>query len=235
MYLPASVTVARDSFLLAYPAFFSIINPLGAAIIFLQAAGDHTAKERADLARLVGIYTFSILMVSIWAGSLLLGFFGITINALRLAGGLFVARGGWVMLQSPEDTEHKRQSQIMQDDGTPVSSPNWRDIAFFPLTMPFTVGPGTMSVAIALSSGDSGRNSLAYGVGISIAAAASAVTVWVAYAYAERLTSMLGVTGTRILSRLAALILMAIGVQIMAGGVIGFMQEAIHSSGLAAH
>ncbi|NHN87478.1 MarC family protein [Acetobacter conturbans] len=229
MHLPTAVTVARDSFLLGFPALFSIINPLGAAIIFLQITGDRTRAERADLARLVGFYTLVLLIGSVWVGGLLLGFFGITINALRIAGGLFVARGGWIMLQSPEDTEQKRQSQVMTDDGTPVSSPHWRDVAFFPVTMPFTVGPGTMSVAIALSAGDNGKHSLAYEGGLSIAAVAVALTVWLAYAYADRLTNMLGVTGTRILSRLAALILLAIGVQIVAAGIMGFTTDFLHS------
>lgn len=229
MYIPSAVAVARDSFLLAFPALFSIINPLGAAIIFIQAAGNCPASERARLAKLVAFYTTLLLIGSVWIGSLMLSFFGITLNALRVAGGLFVARGGWIMLQSPADNDHQRQSQIVSDDGTPISAPNSQDIAFFPLTMPFTVGPGTMSVAIALSSGDSGKHSLAYEGGLSAAAVAVALTVWLAYAYADRLTTILGVTGTRIMGRLAALILLAIGVQIVAAGLMGFGHDFLSS------
>ncbi|NHO31097.1 MarC family protein [Acetobacter fallax] len=221
MTIPDSVLIARDSFLLAFPALFSIVNPLGASIIFLQAAGAHTPTERAVLARTVAAYSFILLVVSIWAGSVVLAFFGVSVNALRVSGGLVVAVRAWTMLQSPEVSEQKRQKQVIQD-GQPVMSPHWNDIAFFPLTMPFTVGPGSISVAIALSSGESGRHFFAYEGGMSVAAAAVSVIVWIAYAYAERLTAMLGVTGTRILSRLAALILLTIGVQILAGGILGF-------------
>ncbi|GBR11141.1 MarC family protein [Acetobacter oeni] len=221
MNIPVSVFIARDSFLLAFPALFSIVNPLGASIIFLQAAEAHTIAERAVLARTVALYSFVLLVVSVWAGSVVLAFFGVSINALRVAGGLVVAVRAWTMLQSPEATEQRRQKQVMQD-GQPVVSPHWNDIAFFPLTMPFTVGPGSISVAIALSSGENGTHFFAWETGLSVAAGAVAGVVWVAYAYAERLTAMLGVTGTRILSRLAALILLTIGVQIFAGGIMGF-------------
>lgn len=220
--LPHTVLLARDSFLLAFPALFSIVNPLGAAIIFLQVAGDHTPAQRSVLARTVAFYSLILLMVSIWAGSLVLAFFGVSISALRVAGGLVVAVRGWAMLQTPEDSEQKRQKQVIDADGQPVASGHWKDIAFFPLTLPFTVGPGAISVAIALSSGDSGSHFLASETGISLAAILVCAIVWAAYASSERLSAFLGVTGTRILARLAALILLAIGVQIFAGGVQGF-------------
>lgn len=229
MQIPIDVIVARDSFLLAFPALFSIINPVAAAIIFLEVAGETTRPQRAALARLVAMYTLGLLICSAWFGSVLLGFFGITINALRVAGGLFVARGGWVMLQSPEDNEEKRQNQIRPEHGAPVMPPHLKDIAFFPVTMPFTVGPGTISVMIALSSGASGKHAMAYGIGLSLASLAVALTVLVAYTYADRLTALLGVTGTRIMTRLAALILLSIGVQIVASGVLGFANDFMHA------
>lgn len=219
--LPDSLLVARDSFLLSFPALFSIINPLGSSIIFLQVAGDRSAQERATLARAVGLYSLILLIASVWTGSFVLGFFGVTINALRVAGGLVVATRAWAMLQSPEVVEEKRQKQVISD-GRPVTSPHWSDVAFFPLTMPFTVGPGAISVSIALSSGASGKHYLPYMMGITLASAGMAIIVWLAYAYADRLTELLGVTGTRIVSRLAALILLAIGVQILAAGIMGF-------------
>ena len=164
MQIPIDVIVARDSFLLAFPALFSIINPVAAAIIFLEVAGETTRPQRAALARLVAMYTLGLLICSAWFGSVLLGFFGITINALRVAGGLFVARGGWVMLQSPEDNEEKRQNQIRPEHGAPVMPPHLKDIAFFPVTMPFSVGPGTISVTLSLSAGAIAKPAIHYGI-----------------------------------------------------------------------
>lgn len=217
--------VATTSFLLAFPALFSIVNPLGAALIFAQATAGRSQKEIFALARLVAFYSFVLMVVSIWCGSKVLVFFGVTVNALRVAGGTVVAVRAWDLLQSPESIEAQKEKQALQG-GKTVMSPNWSDSAFFPLAMPFTVGPGTIAVAIALGSGcPPGSSFLAYEGGITIAAVCVVLIVWLAYSGSEKLVSMLGVTGTRIVSRMAALVLLCIGVQILAAGVQGFVVD----------
>ncbi|MCH4142850.1 MarC family protein [Acetobacter peroxydans] len=220
----SSVTVhtTTSAFLLAFPALFSIVNPFGAALIFAQATEGRSKTEIQALARLVSFYSFMLMIVSLWFGGAVLAFFGITVSALRVAGGLVVAVSAWELLQRPENTEARKERQALQD-GRTVQAPNWSDSAFFPLAMPFTVGPGTIAVAIALGSSSPVEASpWAYGVGISLGAVGVVLLVWVAYSSAEKLVTMLGVTGTRIVSRLAALVLLCIGVQIMAAGVQGF-------------
>ncbi|MBO1323803.1 NAAT family transporter [Acetobacter sp. TBRC 12305] len=216
---------AASSFLLAFPALFSIVNPLGASLIFAQATAGRSPREILALARLVSFYSFVLVMASVWLGSIVLAFFGITVNALRVAGGLVVAVRAWALLHSPESVEAQKEKQALQG-GRTVMAPNWADSAFFPLAMPFTVGPGTIAVAIALGSGCPAEDPfLAYGLGVSLAAIAVVLIVWAAYSSSEKLVSMLGITGTRIVSRLAALVLLCIGVQIMAGGVQGFVTD----------
>ena len=216
---------ATTSFLLAFPALFSIVNPFGAALIFAQATAGRSQKEIFALARLVAFYSFVLMVVSIWCGSKVLVFFGVTVNALRVAGGTVVAVRAWDLLQSPESIEAQKEKQALQG-GKTVMSPNWSDSAFFPLAMPFTVGPGTIAVAIALGSGcPPGASFLAYEGGITIAAICVVLIVWLAYSGSEKLVSMLGVTGTRIVSRMAALVLLCIGVQILAAGVQGFVVD----------
>ncbi|MFP2871467.1 MarC family protein [Acetobacter tropicalis] len=227
-FLPGGVmpvATATTSFLLAFPALFSIVNPLGASLIFAQATTGRSRREILALAKLVAFYSFVLMLVSIWLGGKVLVFFGITVSALRVAGGLVVAVRAWNLLQSPESMEAKKEKQALQG-GKTVMSPNWSDSAFFPLAMPFTVGPGTIAVAIALGSGcPAGESFLAYEMGITIAAVCVVLIVWAAYSGSEKLVSMLGVTGTRIVSRLAALVLLCIGVQILAAGVQGFAVE----------
>ncbi|MDN7352518.1 MarC family protein [Acetobacter senegalensis] len=227
-FLPGGVmpvATATTSFLLAIPALFSIVNPLGASLIFAQATTGRSRREILALAKLVAFYSFVLMLVSIWLGGKVLVFFGITVSALRVAGGLVVAVRAWNLLQSPESMEAKKEKQALQG-GKTVMSPNWSDSAFFPLAMPFTVGPGTIAVAIALGSGcPAGESFLAYEMGITIAAVCVVLIVWAAYSGSEKLVSMLGVTGTRIVSRLAALVLLCIGVQILAAGVQGFAVE----------
>ncbi|WP_408873663.1 MarC family protein [Gluconobacter roseus] len=216
-----------SSWLIAFPALFSIINPLGASLIFAQATEGRDRREVVELARQVALNSLGIMLVSIWFGSWILGFFGISINALRITGGLVVASRAWLMLLQPETSEARKEKQALQG-GRTVTTPDLRETAFFPLAMPFTVGPGSIPVAIALSSSTPPNMPTAdYYAGVSAAATTMAVVVAVVYAYAERVVAMLGVTGTRIVSRLAALILLAIGVQIMASGAEGFLVEAL--------
>jgi multiple antibiotic resistance protein len=95
------------------------------------------------------------------------------------------------------------------------------DIALFPLTIPFTTGPGTISVAVALGAGHpSGFAPLGwFFLGMTAAAVAMTVVIWVTYTYADRLTQLMGPTGTRTITRMSAFLLLCIGVQILISGV----------------
>lgn len=212
---PASPpTSLLAAFLLAFPALFSIINPIGGALIFSEVTFGRTHAERAKLARSVGFYSLCVLVVSVWAGSYVLNFFGISLGALRVAGGAVVAIAAWRLLMSAEQEHTRKQEAADPGDRTD-------DIAFFPLTMPLTTGPGTISVAIALAAERpaSGIGTLRFFLGITLAAAALAVLIWLAYREADRLVNVLGHTGARIFGRVAAFLLLCIGVQIIWTGV----------------
>ncbi|MBB2201804.1 MarC family protein [Gluconacetobacter tumulisoli] len=222
--------VVADTFLLAFPALFSIVNPLGAALIFTQVTAGRTRSECLALARAVAFYSACLLIASIWIGSAILAFFGITIDSLRIAGGLVVAVRAWALLQAPEEAAARKEKQARQD-GRTLAAPSWTEMAFFPMTMPFTVGPGTISVAIALSAArPASAGSILFYVALSLAAVVVAATIWLAYAYADRLMTFLGVTGARIVSRLAALILLCIGVQILSAGIEGLTLTIVHAA-----
>jgi len=225
-------TNLTSAFLLAFPALFSIVNPLGASLIFAEVTDGRTSSERAMLARLVAFYGLLILVVSIWIGSSLLAFFGITIGALRIAGGLVVAVRAWSLLQAPEANEAKKERQAHQEGRTVQADAS--STAFFPLTMPFTVGPGSISVAVALGAerpeGGGFAHRLEFGLGCCLAAAAVCVLVWIAYAGAPGMVRLLGRSGARILTRLVALILLCIGVQIVVSGVQEVLGTTIAAS-----
>ncbi|MFC7690578.1 MarC family protein [Paeniroseomonas aquatica] len=135
--------VALQSFVLAFSALFSIVNPIGASLIFSQVTAERTHAARVALARRIGCYAALVMLGSLWFGAYLLEFFGVSLAALRIAGGLVVATRAWSLLSAPEHIEARKQEQAEGAEGE-------EDVAFFPLTMPFTTGPGTISVAIAL-------------------------------------------------------------------------------------
>nr|WP_294914830.1 MarC family protein [uncultured Neokomagataea sp.] len=230
MTLSSSFADAVTAWLIAFPALFSIINPFGASMIFAQATEGRERRDVLVLARSVALNSLIILLVSLWGGRWILHFFGISMDALRVTGGLVVVARAWVMLQQPKVNEERKERQALQG-GRTASALDLQEHAFFPLAMPFTVGPGSISVAIALStSRPDAMPEMHYLIGISVAATAMALLIAVLYSYAERVVSFLGVTGARIVSRLAALILLAIGVQILASGVSGFVTAAVRQA-----
>lgn len=212
---------ALQHFLLAGAAFFSIINPIAGALIFAQVASDRSHGERIVLARRIGAYAAIVMLTSLWIGAALLAFFGITLAALRIGGGLVVAASAWRMLSAPEAHEDRKQTEADDARGSP-------DIAFYPLTMPLTTGPGTIAVAIALGANRpaEGGALAAFAFGASLAAFANAAAIWLAYSWSDWITGLLGPGGVRVIGRLAAFLLLCIGVQITQSGVLDAFRMA---------
>ena len=204
-----------QSFLLVYAGLFPIVNPVGSAPIFLALTTNHTDRVRRELARRVAVNSFVLLFGSLFVGSHVLQFFGITIPVLRVAGGLAVASFGWRLLRDgvePTNTADK------VEQGGP-------DDAFYPLTMPLTVGPGSIAVAVALGAQRPESRGLESLGGIALVAAAAvaalaaiAATVFFCYRFADRMVTALGASGINVLIRLSAFILLCIGIQIIWSG-----------------
>jgi multiple antibiotic resistance protein len=221
-YVPFPLQGLIGSFLLAFPALFSIVNPLGGALIFNQVSGHRTAADRRSLAARVAFFSAIVLLASLWAGSYVLNFFGISLGALRLGGGLVVASRAWQLLNAPDETEARREQQAQP---ALMSA----DSAFYPLTMPLTTGPGTISVAVALGAERPAKlaDLIQFMLGVSGAAVLLAAMIWVAYRYADGVTRLLGSGGTRVMTRLVAFLLLCIGTQIMVTGIEDLAGEFI--------
>lgn len=213
------IASAAASFLVAFPAFISIVNPAAGALIYHQVTASRGHAERTKLAWRVAGYSAVVMLSAFWAGAPVLNFFGVSIEALRVAGGLVVAARAWEMLSEPEESEGRKKEQA-------APAAMGADVAFFPLTMPFTTGPGTISVAIALSAS---RPSVAaqlapFYLGVSVAAILVAFSVGFSYALADRIVALLGPARARIMTRLSAFLLLCIGVQILLTGVRGVFE-----------
>ena len=201
-----------NAFLLVYVGLFPIINPVGGAPIFLGLTSTFTTGERNAFARGVAINSVLLLAGSMFVGSHLLVFFGITLPVVRIAGGLVLMAFAWKLLQTGGEHEDQR-SAAPRGHRADVDS-------FYPLTMPLTVGPGSISVAIALGSqrpaGPMDMPHLALLGGAAITAIlALAITIYVCYRFAERIITLLGKHGTNVFVRLSAFILLCIGIQVL--------------------
>ncbi|MBI3701209.1 MAG: MarC family protein [Afipia sp.] len=214
---------AVNAFLLVYAALFPIVNPVGSAPIFLRLTMPYAVDARASLALGVARNSFLLLLGSLLVGSHVLEFFGITLPVVRIAGGLVVAAFGWQLLHAGEEPDDKRSAA--------TSPPAASTETFYPLTMPLTVGPGSISVAVTLGSqrpvaADSVADLALLGGGAIAGIAAISVTIYVCYRFAGNLVAALGERGTSVVMRLSAFILFCIGIQIVWNGYSTLVHSA---------
>jgi multiple antibiotic resistance protein len=200
-------------------ALFPIVNPLGSAAIFVNLVGTLDPQVNRLLAQKISIYSFSILIVSLICGVEILSFFGISIYAVQIGGGLIVTATGWSLLNR-------------SGTRTPTGKVDASDVlrnAFYPYTLPITVGPGSISVAVTL--GAHLTESLNARSILSPRALISAIlgvilvcaTIYFCYSYARVAERALGKTGTEVVMRLSSFILLCIGVQIICSGVKAYL------------
>jgi len=201
-----------EDFLLLVAAILPIVNPWGGAPMFLAMTADVSSEVRATLAKKIAINAFVLLLASLFIGTYVLEFFGLSVPIVQVAGGVVVCASGWELL---------RAGSVTQAVG--ASAPAASEIssrAFYPLTLPLTVGPGTISIAITIGAHNpqSVRSRLLDGTADVLGAALIAVTVFVCYRYADRMLRVIGETGTSVLVRLSAFIMLCVGVQICWSG-----------------
>ena len=206
------------TFLLVFTALFSIINPITSAFIFLSATAGPLEPARRQLARWITLHCFLVLAASLYIGAYVLSFFGISLPVLRVAGGVIIAMSAWRMLNAPEHGDAERSAAV-------ASLPPHaalRRLAFYPLAMPLTTGPGTISVAVSL-----GANR-PHGFGpqlVSFFLQSIASTILVCalillfYRHAGRMARLIGPTGTAIVVRLTSFLLFCIGIQVLWTGL----------------
>lgn len=201
------------SFINTFMSLFPIINPVGMAPVFMSMTKEFPAEIRHRMAWKVSSYSFMLLCGSLLGGSAILDFFGLSIGLVRIAGGLIVFHSAWDMLNS----EPK-----LSTEETHESLSKAQEMAFFPLTMPITVGAGCIAISIALSSQMGHLKNLPelfnYLASI-LAMLALSATIFIGYRYADWLCNRLGKVGTNVITKLSAFILLAVGVGIVWEGI----------------
>ncbi|HWU42708.1 MAG TPA: MarC family protein [Bdellovibrio sp.] len=194
-----------------------IINPMGQMPIFLSLTQDIRKEDRKVLAKKIATYGFFLLLVSMLIGTYVLKFFGISLSAVQIGGGLLVVKTGWSLLEADDSGESKKVSI----EGPELLQAAYARRAFYPLTFPLTVGPGSVSVAITL-----GVNSRAEGHVEIVSLIATTLglfivsgIVFLCFRFADRLVAKLGEIGTVVILRMSAFILLCLGIQIIWNGL----------------
>lgn len=189
----------------------AIVNPFGAIPMFISMTADETPAQRRVTTNQVAIGLTVILLVSLFAGDLLLRFFGITIDSFRVGGGILVLLMAIAMLQA-------KTSPIKQTSEEADESIQKESVAIVPLAMPLLAGPGAISTVI-LAANKAG--SLLGQVIIAGGVVLLSVVVWVVLRMSPWIAGHMGATGINIMTRIMGLMLTAIAVEFIVNGLKG--------------
>ena len=214
--------------LLIVGALFPIVNSPENLPVFLSLTSDLSTGSRAVLARKIAVYGFFLLVVSVLIGTHILAFFGISLPVVQVGGGFVVIAAGWKLLNGPDDDGKAPVSPAKSPDPSYISQR-----AFYPLTLPLTVGPGSISVAIAVGAsrppGEMARWTLLFAA--LVGCGFLAVVIYLTYRFAEPIGRILGATAMNIVIRLSSFILLCIGVQIVWNGASALLRTVVaHAS-----
>lgn len=201
--------------LTVFMGFFAVMNPVANTAVFAGLAGDRPRGEQVRIATKSLVVSFVIVTAFAAAGKAIFHLFGITLPALKIAGGVLVFMIGYSMLHGESSKMHTPKSGVGGDaTGDPSREP---DIAISPLALPILAGPGTLATAMNFSAAGGLGN-----IGATVSAfAALCVITWFCFVLGQRAVSAMGASGVAIVTRVMGLIMSVIGVQMGIDGVAG--------------
>lgn len=213
---------------LSFSALLPLINPPGSALELLGVVGGGGSKAYKILARKIAVNTVLFLVVVGLTGPYILQFFGISVEILQFVGGAILAAMGWRLLNKPEEMRDTKDPNVVQAAQDCVAT-YWQSRAFYPLTFPITVGPGSIAVMLALSaqakSLDISERIPAF-VGLFVSIALLSVMVYVFYAYAPAAVKKFPAPIVNGGLRIVAFLLICIGAQIAWHGMRSLLLTA---------
>lgn len=215
MTIRSTLRKKHGAFHLYFCRFIFSNNPLGTLPIFVGLTQNDTSQERARISLWAAINTFIILLIAFFLGKYILGFFGITLNSLRIAGGLVITSSGFALLTG-SFSKHKGIDKRVKDDAYQRN-----DIALTPLAIPMLAGPGSISLLIALRE--------EFQKSIEMVTALTAVTlvcfiVFLMLKSAPYIVKWLGASGINAVSRIIGFIVIAIGIEYICTAVIDIIK-----------
>jgi multiple antibiotic resistance protein len=213
--------LARDT-LLVVGALFPIVNPIGNTPIFLTLTRGLSEHGRSVLARKIALNSLILTLASIFIGTHILAFFGISLPVVQVGGGLIVISTGWALLRQPNDGGEP-------DGSRECTESDYSRQAFYPLTLPLTVGPGTISVAVAVGASRTEGSQWRWPLiaGMILGSVLVAASIYLSYRFAERIERTVGASAMDVIIRISSFILVCIGVQILWNGLSALLRTVI--------
>ena len=196
-------------------SLLSVVNPLGAIPVFLTLTADDTKAERNHTSFMTSIYFIVILMSFFWAGTYILGFFGVSIFALRIAGGIVIMMSGFSLLNG--NTTKKRIGEKVRAEAIQKE-----DVSFTPMAMPMLSGPGSISLLIGYFTEypDMSQRLIIAGVIIF-----TGLIIYLILRSSPLLFKLMGESGLKAVARIMGFIVLAIGVEYIISGIVGLVGD----------
>ena len=195
-----------------FGALFSVMNPFGTVPVFVSLTEKHNKLERNKVAFWTSINVLVILILSFFIGRYILLFFGITLNSLKIAGGLIIASSGFSLLTG-EFKKHKG----MKKEKVKLDIETRSEITLTPLAMPMIAGPGTISLLIAYNQEFEGLYNMLIILGGIVL---STICIYLILKSSFYIVKILGASGINALSRIIGFIVIAIGVEFIISAVV---------------
>ena len=204
-----------DLFIYLFAALFSVLNPIGTVPIFVGLTQDDSNIERNRISLWTSINVFLILIISFFVGQYVLSFFGISIDALRIAGGIVILDSGFSLL-SGKITKKRGINKKVENDAQKRN-----DIALTPLAIPMLAGPGSISLLIAFYQEHHEPIEIAIAV---LAILCTSIVIFIILKSAHYLARFLGASGIVAISRIIGFIVIAIGIQYIVSSIINIIK-----------
>ncbi|EGF10382.1 TPA: MarC family protein [Neisseria bacilliformis] len=203
---------------LAFMAFFAIMNPVSSLPVYLSLTDGDDRRTARAVARKGLMIAFTIVVVFAFAGRYIFELFGITLPALRIAGGILVFLIGFHMVQGNRSPMHRPPAAAAEDPAAHAKRYEEKmNVAISPLGTPLLAGPGTIATAMNLAAGDS----LA-GTAVVVAAFFLLCSItYTLYIFGPQITRLLGKNAMNVVTRMMGLILAVIGTQMLVSGLKG--------------
>lgn len=198
-----------------FAALFSVLNPIGTVPIFVGLTQDDSKQERQRISLWTGINVCIILLISYFAGQYVLSFFGISIEALRIAGGMIIVNSGFNLLSGNFSKKRGINKRVENE----ISQRN--DIALTPLAIPMLAGPGSISLLIAFYQE---RHEPLEMLSAVLAIVAISVVIFLIMRSAHYLARILGPAGIVAISRIIGFIVIAIGIEYIVRAIVSIIK-----------
>lgn len=207
-----------DLFIIVFAALFSVINPLGTLPIFVGLTQEHSKKERSNISLFASINVLVILCISFFIGRYILHFFGISIESLRMAGGLIIATSGFALLTGSFSKHKGMEKKRVKADAYEREA-----VSLTPLAIPMLAGPGSISLLIGLY-----EEYALFSQKMIVVSAIVAVcfATFLMLKCSHYIVRFLGASGINAISRIIGFIVIAIGVEYIASAVMVILKLA---------